>query len=304
MLALPPLCDFERGELAVGDLRFPYHASGPTDEAAPLLLCLHGFPDSPQSFGHQLRFFGERGYRVVAPCLRGYAPGCCPPGPYQPAAFAGDVVGMLDALGRQRAIVYGHDWGTAAAQAAALLHPSRVSHLITAAVPYGPGLARALLTDPAQQRRSWYVFFFQTPLAELSIPHDDYAFIDRLWQDWSPGGFPRAGLQAALQAAKDTLRRPGVLPAALAYYRTAMGTTPRDPALQDSEQRVGREPIMVPSLYVHGADDGCIAPGISEGMEPLFGAGLRREVLDGAGHFVHLEAPDRFNRLVLDFLGG
>lgn len=291
------MADFSRGVAQLEGYSLPYYTHG----EGPLLLCLHGFPDSPHGFAHQLGFFADAGYRVVAPYMRGYAPGSTPPGgTYQPAAFAEDTVALIDALGYERADLYGHDWGTAAAYATAVLHPGRVGKLVAAAVPYGNALPTALLTDPAQQRRSWYVFFFQTPLAELSVPLDDYAFIDRLWRDWSPGGFP----DAALAAAKRTLAEPGVLAAALAYYRSAMGTLERDPALAEAERRIGHEAIGVPSLYVHGADDGCIAPGISDGMDGLFSAGLERLVLPNAGHFVHMEAPEAFNRAVLAFLRG
>ena len=124
---------FEKGEVRVGELVFPYLANG----EGRLMLCLHGFPDSPYSFEHQLRFFGERGFRVVAPYMRGYAPSACPDGPYQTAALAGDVAGLIAALGAKRAVVYGHDWGAPAAYAAAVLFPEQVERLITAAVPYG-----------------------------------------------------------------------------------------------------------------------------------------------------------------------
>jgi pimeloyl-ACP methyl ester carboxylesterase len=266
----------------------------------PLLLCVHGFPDVPQGFRHQLAAFARAGYRVVAPYIRGYAPSSVPEhGPYQPAAFGADVLGLIEALSAERAIVYGHDWGSVTAAAAAVLGPERIDRLILSAVPYGSGMGRALLTDPEQQRRSWYIFFFQTALAELSVPLDDFAFIERLWRDWSPGwDFPRAHLQHV----KETLARPGVLQAALSYYRSSLQPALRDPSLAEQEARVGRQPIAVPTLYVHGADDGCIGASVSDGMEPLFTGGFRREIVPGAGHFVHAEQPELFNRLVMEFL--
>jgi len=265
----------------------------------PLLLCLHGFPDTPHGFSHQLSFFAEQGYRVVAPFLRGYAPTAQPPGAsYQSAELAHDALALIEALGYEQAVIYGHDWGTAPAYGAAVLAPERVQRLIAAAVPYGPSMGVALMTDPAQQRRSWYMFYFQTMLAELAVPLNDFAFIEGLWNDWSPGGYPAE----ALAAAKRTLAQPGVLSSALAYYRVALDPTRRRPELQADEERIGRDLISVPTLYLHGQDDGCIGYDVTEGMASLFSAGLQREALPGAGHFPHMEAADAFNARVLAFL--
>ena len=79
-----------------------------------------------------------------------------------------------------------------AAYGAALAAPERVRKIVTAAVPYGPQVTAAFMTSYDQQRRSWYMFFFQTPFADAALPHDDFAFLERLWRDWSPGWkFPR-----------------------------------------------------------------------------------------------------------------
>lgn len=264
----------------------------------PLLLCMHGFPDTPHSFVPLMERMSAQGYRVVAPFMRGYAPTSIQ-GPYQPAAFGQDVLGLIEALGYEKGFVYGHDWGTAAAYGAAVLGPDRVEKMIAASVPYGSGMSKALITDPAQQRRSWYVFFFQTPLADISVPLEDFVFIERLWRDWSPGWDFPAAMLAEAQAA---LAKPGVLGAALSYYRNAMNPALRDEALAALEQRIGTEPIAVPSLYVHGATDGCIAPGVADGMQKLFSGPFDRLVLDGVGHFVHAEDPDRFATEIAKFL--
>lgn len=285
-----------RGSVRVrgAELRFIERGEG------PLFLCVHGFPDCPRSFRHQLEAFADAGYRVVAPYLRGYTPESIVPGQsYQPAALGADVLAIVDALGYDRAVLYGHDWGSAAVYAAALERPEKVEALVAASVPYGPGVVRALVGNPRQQRRSWYVFYFQTPLAEIAVPLHDFAFIEALWRDWAPGAaFDRDELRAVQQ----TLAAPGVLGAALAYYRTAMNPALRDPAFDAVESRIGVDPIKVPALYLHGKDDGCVGVEVSEGMDPLFTGRFRRVVVDGAGHFVHWEKPAEFNRAVLDFL--
>ena len=266
----------------------------------PLVLCLHGFPDTARSFRHQLPALAAAGYRAVAPYMRGYAPTeLAPDGRYQTAALALDAVALIDALGADDAIVFGHDWGAVAAYGAALAAPERVRKLVTAAVPYGPQVMAAFATSYAQQKRSWYMFFFQTPFADTAVALDDYAFIERLWNDWSPGWQWPA---AEMEAVKTSFRAPGVLQAALGYYRATFNPEFQDPALAELQSKMMATPIEVPGLYIHGADDGCMGAELVDGMAASFPRGLEVEVVPKTGHFVHQEDPERVNRRVLDFL--
>jgi pimeloyl-ACP methyl ester carboxylesterase len=266
----------------------------------PLVLCLHGFPDTARSFRAQLPALASAGFRAVAPYMRGYAPTeLAPDGRYQSAALALDAVALIDALGADDAIVFGHDWGALAAYGAALAAPERVRKLVTVAVPYGPQIMTAFATSYAQQKRSWYMFFFQTPFADTAVAFDDYAFIERLWSDWSPGWrWP----PEEMAAVKETFRAPGVLQAALGYYRATFNPELQDPALADLQSKMMATPIDVPALYIHGAKDACVGVELADGMESLFPRGLAIEHVPNAGHFVHQEAPDLVNRRVLEFL--
>lgn len=266
----------------------------------PLALCLHGFPDHPRSFRHQLPALAAAGYRAVAPAMRGYAPtGPAPDGCYQTAALAEDAVALITALGSEDAVVIGHDWGALAAYGAALAAPGRVRKLVTAAVPYGAQVATAFMTSYDQQRRSWYMFFFQTPFADVALAHDDFAFLERLWRDWSPGWDFPAEEMAAL---KETFRQPGVASAALGYYRAMLDPSRQDPALATLQGRMMNDPIDVPAMMLHGAQDGCMGVELVEGMAGYFPRGLRVEIVPGTGHFLHQEDPERVNALLLDFL--
>jgi pimeloyl-ACP methyl ester carboxylesterase len=270
------------------------------DGAGPLVLCLHGFPDHPRSFRHQLPALARAGFRAVAPALRGYAPtGPAPDGRYQSAALAMDAVALIEALGYDDAIVFGHDWGATAAYGAALAAPQRIRKLITAAVPYGPQVLGSFMTSYDQQRRSWYMFFFQTPFADAAVAHDDFAFLERLWRDWSPGWkYP----PEEIAALKDTFRQPGVLGAALGYYRATFNPALQDPELAALQARMMTDPIEAPALMLHGRNDGCMGAELVDGMSALFPRGLRVEIVPDTGHFLHQEAPDRINAIVLDFL--
>lgn len=267
----------------------------------PLLLALHGFPDNAETFRHQTDAFVKAGYRVVAPYLRGYAPTSAPiDDVYQTAALGRDVLALIEALGADKAVVLGHDWGALSAYAAAALEPERIERLITVAVPAGPGVATGFLTSYAQQKRSWYTFFFQLDIADFAVANDDFAFIRGLWRDWSPTWEVPA---QSVDSAVATLGDSNSISHAIAYYRAMFSDRHRDPALADDQARVDGDPINVPTLYIHGRDDGCMGLELADGMETIFPAGLEKLVIDGAGHFVHQEKPKEFNAAVLRFLG-
>ena len=155
------------------------------------------------------------------------------------------------------------------------------------------------VTSPAQQRRSWYMFFFQMPFAEDAVTYNDFAFIERIWQDWSPGWSYPAEEMASL---KETFGKPGVLQAALGYYRHTLNPANHVPALAGIQDQLFSAPIQVPTLFFHGEKDGCIGVELSEGMESHFTKGLRKVIVPGAGHFIHQEKPDEINRVLVEFL--
>jgi pimeloyl-ACP methyl ester carboxylesterase len=295
----PPVPDPSR--LHTGEVDLAYLEAGPVD--GPLALCVHGFPDHAPTWSGLLGPLAEAGYHAVAPWLRGYSPsGLAPDGNYQVGALAADVLAVVDALGGERPVVLiGHDWGAAAVYAAAAHRPERVRRLVTMAVPHMGGLMGAFLSSPEQLRRSFYIFLFQTPLAETVVPLNDFAFIDFLWRTWSPGLVPEAGFMRAL---KDTLAAPGSTEAAIAYYRHMLGGRPGRPDY-DAIQAAGAGPIPVPTLYLHGTDDGCMGVELVDeaGLRGFFPAGLEVDLVPAAGHFLHLDQPERVTRRVLEFLG-
>lgn len=281
---------------------FAYLEAGPAD--GPLALCLHGFPDHAPTFGPLLEDLAAAGHHAVAPWMRGYAPtGPAPDGAYQSAALALDAVALADALaGDGEAVLVGHDWGAVAAYHAAAHAPERFSRLVTMAVPHPGAVFARMLSTPAQLKRSWYMFFFQQPGAELLLPADDFALVELLWRDWSPGHEPDPGFMRGL---KDTLGAPGGAEAALAYYRAMLGTTPPAAELEPVQAKL-TEPTPVPTLNLHGADDGCLGAElvVRDELEPLFPAGLTLKIVEATGHFLHLERPEVVNPLVVGFLDG
>lgn len=259
----------------------------------PLVLCLHGFPDTAWSFVPVLNRLAAAGYRAVAPFMRGYAPTSLPAdGDYSMRALGRDVLALISALGEEQADLVGHDWGASAVYFAAAQEPQRIRRVVTAAVPH----VRHFVLRPrwAQLLRSRYMAFFQLRgLPERRIRADDFAWLRGLIREWSPGwNFTEADFAPLCAGFSDPLR----LAAALGYYRAM----PR--GLVDRESwRLLLKPLQVPARVIRGARDGCIGAEMFEGQEDCFAAGYELVTMQDAGHFMHCENPEEFSRHVLEF---
>lgn len=278
--------------------KFTAYAMGPED--GPVALCLHGFPDTPHSWRHQLPALAAAGYRTVAPTLRGYEPSSVgDKQSFYGDQFARDVVGQLDALGAEKAHLISHDWGATIGFCAAKYAPGRFYSHTQMSVPNPTKFFAAVRSDRAQLKRSWYIMFFQLKgISEYVIRRKDFAFLDYLWRKWSPGW---AYEESEIRAVKDALSQPGVLTAALNYYRGATDT--KSPAAQRTAPLIDG-PVLVPTLGITGAQEGCIGADVFQRcmVEEDFPGGLRVEVVAGGGHFVHQEVPETVNALILDWL--
>jgi pimeloyl-ACP methyl ester carboxylesterase len=257
--------------------------------SGPLALCLHGFPDAAYTWRHLLPALAGAGFHAVAPFMRGYAPTAVPAdGAYHLGALVADTVALHEVLGGDaNAVLIGHDWGAEAAYEAAAFAPDRWRRLVTLAVPPA-ALDEVLFRDYEQLKRSFYLFMFRDPagLAETVVARDDLAFLDKLWRDWSPGF--QSGEHLA--RVKDCLRQPANLAAAVGYYRAAV-----------DQEAAGRQAPQ-PTLYLHGARDGCIGVDLVRGAARLLAPSSRMIVIDEAGHFLHLEEPGQVNDHILSWV--
>jgi pimeloyl-ACP methyl ester carboxylesterase len=279
-------------------LNISYFAAG-LENDGPLVICLHGFPDSAHTWRHLLPRLADAGYRAVAPFLRGYAPTEVPSdGRFQTAASAMDALALRDALGGgPDSVIIGHDWGAIITHIAANVRPDAFAKVVTMAVPPGNAVGVAFLSNLAQIKRSWYMFFFQHPFADFIVGANDLAYIDMLWADWSPG----FDATEELELLKPSLRDPANLQAALGFYRATLGAGYNDPALQSAQDMSSTIPPQ-PLLYIHGRTDGCMGSEVAEFAAAELTPNARARFIDGAGHFMHLEKSAEVNDIILSFL--
>lgn len=265
---------------------------GGPEGGAPVLL-LHGFPEPWSCWRHQLAPLAGAGFRVTAPDQRGYNRSDKPPrvADYRLELLAADVVGLIDAAGRPKVALVGHDWGGIVAWWVAITHPERVERLAILNAPHPVAFRRHLRTHPGQLLRSWYVFFFQLPLLpEANFRRRDFAPLARALRATSrPGTFRDEDLDDYRRAWSE----PGALRSMVHWYRAALRHPPRRPA----DPRV-----HVPTLLIWGMRDRFLSPGLLD-ASLAYCDDARAERIDAATHWVQHEQPERVNRLLIDFLG-
>ena len=289
------MADFKTGSVRANDINFHFLEMGD----GPLVLCMHGFPDHAYSFRHLLPDLSEAGFRAVAPFMRGYAPTEAPKdGRYQSVLLSKDVLALIGALGAEQAYLVGNDWGAGAVSGAAVLAPDKVAKLVTIA----SGRADENLRMNFQfLKGTWHAYYFQLPFAERTVAHDDYAFIEDWWRDASPEwDIP----EEVLESIRETFRKPGVVEAALGYYRASYNPSLQDPSLKQDQDRISTGPITVPTLALHGTRDRPRRMDAfkSEAMDRFFTGGLEKVIIPGTGHFMHQEKPREVNPRIVEFL--
>ncbi|MEO7329626.1 MAG: alpha/beta hydrolase [Minicystis sp.] len=272
----PPALSF----VQANGLRFAYFEEG----KGPLVLLLHGFPDTAHSWDTVRPALAAAGYRAVSPFTRGYAPTEIPAdGAYDTDTLGRDALALIEALGEKSAIVVGHDWGAATAYTAASLGPAQVDLLVTSSIPH----PSSIRPSPRLLWHMRHFVSFQRKSAAGLIAANDFAHIDELVKRWSPAWDVPAGETDAVKAA---FREPGCLEAALGYYRAA---TLRPPASL-------RKPITVPTVSFAGTDDVLPTSAFARAAR-WFTAGYEVVKMPG-GHFMHREHPERFVQELLGVL--
>lgn len=264
------------------------------DTDRPLVIALHGFPDTPHTWRHLGPVLADAGYRVAAPWQPGYeAPAT---GSIDVGTYVRHVRAVRKALkADERAVLIGHDWGAYTGYGTAAHDPKAFCRLVTLAVPPAPVLADSMFSY-AQVKRSFYIWFIQqVGLAENTLLQP--GFWESLWGDWSPG----------YDAAQDiSWLREHVTAETIAGvinpYRAMFNPDYADPdATAEAAATYAAPPI--PTLYLHGKNDGGLGAELLDGVEEqLPAAGSKFELIDGVGHFLHLEKPDLIAERICSWL--
>ena len=288
------------------------------DGDGPLVIFLHGFPDSWYSWRHQLAALAPH-FRVVAPDMRGYNESDKPAGvaAYDLKELVADVAGLIAALDARDAVIVAHDWGGGIAWQFAMDHPELTRRLVVMNSPHIAIFQQHLRANPRQLLKSWYMFFFQIPwLPETLLGLGDA---------WVIGNAVRQSTiqkdaisEADLRVFRAAASRPGALRSGLNYYRAAFrsdqmagGLPPvirrffyGDRVLPPPRERLEDWPkITAPTMLIWGEQDVALRKELTYGMDPLFTSPPRIEYVPDSGHWVQQEKPELVNRLLLEFLG-
>ncbi len=295
--------------------------------AGPLVLLVHGWPESWYSWRHQLPALAAAGYHAVAPDVRGYGRSDAPEPveAYSMKEMTADYVGLLDALDEPTAVIVGHDWGAPMAWNSAILYPDRYRAVAGMSVPYGPGPA----APPVQLMRQmfadsfFYIVYFQDPgIAEAELEADPRRSMRLILYSASGDAPPAPGFAGKPKGAGllDGMTDPQTLPSWLTdadidYFAGEFARTGfrgginryrnMDRDWQELPQLRGAR-ITQPALFIYGSKDGVIAmnPASIDTMKQHCDDLRNVVVLPGAGHWTQQERPDETNAALIEFLKG
>lgn len=261
-------------------LRFGYHTLG----TGPLVLLLHGFPDTAKAWEPVLGPVGAAGHKAVAVYLRGYTPSSIPAADTTIDDLAADVVALIEAFGGGPAVVVGHDWGAYAAYGAAALRPDLISQLVAVALPHPAGF-KPKLTDLWSAR---HFATFRRKSAPRKFVADDFAGLREIVRRWSPNW---DFAESDLADIKRCLSDPQSLQAIFGYYR----------ALERKPNDLLRHRIDIPTVAIAGRTDGAVPLRAFDEAASRFN-GMYYVIEMDTGHSPHRESPVEFTAHLLDAL--
>ncbi|HLZ19711.1 MAG TPA: alpha/beta hydrolase [Smithellaceae bacterium] len=253
--------------------------------SGPAVLLIHGFPDTSQVWRYQIPALVKAGYRVIAPDVRGFGNSDKPQEiqAYDLTVLVGDMINLMSQLGIEKAHVVGHDMGSAIAWVMASFFPQRVNRLASLSV--GHPMANRERKSIEQREKAWYMLLFQFKgTAESLLQQDDWKLFREILRNHSEFA----------NWTKD-LSRPGALTAALNWYRANLSPE------KELTQPVPIPVTSVPSLGIWSSGDPYLTEKPMLATEAYVTGGWRYERIEGAGHWVQLDAADQVNGLLIDF---
>lgn len=287
-----PHLPVETLSIAANGQRFHALAAGPAH--GPLVVLLHGFPETSHGWRRQMGPLAAAGWRVVAPDQRGIGLSSKPAGiaSYRVHVLATDIVAIVRALGHARAQVVGHDWGGAVAWTLAMRHADVVERVAILDAPHPAAFAERLRRHPSQMLRSWYMAFFQLPWLPEAVLRAGH--FDRLARALVATSRPGTFTPADLDVYRAAWAQPGALTGMLNWYRAlrlggGAGATRGD----------GR--IAVPVRILWGDRDQALEPALADASLAWCDAGEVFHFPD-ATHWLQHEEPAAVTARLLEFL--
>jgi pimeloyl-ACP methyl ester carboxylesterase len=286
-----------------GVLEVAYEEAGPADGTVVVLL--HGFPYDVHAYDDVTPLLVADGCRVIAPYLRGYGPtrflAAATPRSGQQAALGHDLLALMDALRIPSAVLAGYDWGGRAACIVAALWPERARGLVSCGGYNIQDIASSGLPQPPEaEHRYWYQYYFHAERGRAGLAQYRRELGKLLWQLWSPSW---RFSDATYERTAPSFENPDFVEVVIHSYRHRFRLAAGDPDLETTEQRLAKRPhITVPTVVLHGDDNGVSPAQGSERHRPLFDGPFERRVLSGIGHNVPQEAAREFADAVLSLV--
>jgi pimeloyl-ACP methyl ester carboxylesterase len=294
--AFGPVKQIDAGMLTVG-----YADAGPADGAAAILL--HGWPYDIHSYVDVAPVLAAQGYRVIVPYLRGYGTTRFlsdeTPRNGQQSVLAVDAIALMDALGIDRAIVAGFDWGARTACVIAALWPARCRALVSVSgYLIGNQEAGRLPLSPEAERQWWYQYYFATERGRVGYDKYRREFAKLIWRTASPRwNFDDATFARSARA----LDNPDHVAIAIHNYRWRLGLAEGEARYDDHEQRLAEAPtITVPTITLEGDANGAPHPEPSAYASKFSHSHSHRTIEGGIGHNLPQEAPEAFAQAIID----
>lgn len=266
------------------------------DHSRPLAVLVHGFPDTPYTWRYAGPQLADHGYRVVAPWLPGYTGSLA--APISVGTYVRAILQVRrDFGGDERTLLVGHDWGANAGYGAVACAPGDFRQFVALAVPPTAALGTGIF-EYRQLRRSFYIWFIQqVGLAEMALVQP--GFWESLWADWSPGYGPSDDIaELRRHVTADNIA------AVISPYRASFNPDFADSSAE-AEAAATMTPPPVATLCLHGVRDGAIgAELLTDVAAHLPASGSAFRLVDGVGHFLHLEDPDGIWMQIKEWLHG
>lgn len=295
---LEPLRSIDAGVLTIA-----YYEAGPAD--GPVVMLMHGFPYDVHAYVDVAPRLAAQGCRVIVPYLRGYGPtrfrDKATPRSGEQAALGADLMALMDALGIERAVLAGYDWGGRAACIVAALWPERCIGLVSLNGYNIQDIAKAMVpASPAREVPFWYQYYFNIERGRAGLAADRRGIAKLLWQQWSPNWqFDDACFERTAVAHDN----PDYVDVVIHSYRHRYGLAESDPQYADIQRRLAAQPVItVPTITLDGDGDGVSQATDGSNSAAKFSARRAHRVVPRAGHNLPQEEPEAFAAAVLELI--